>query len=169
MELWTAVKEENGHWAFTWAGAGTFYVWLDGVLLGEAEDGVYDFAQDGYYTTPPPLEITDDPDDAENELYPPTALLQWREVDGATAYYVEAYVSGVWAGRKTIMNAGAGYYAYRTPVIDDQEEASYRVSALDERGNTGTPVVFTFALVHNPAPPEVTGAFAAGDLVIEAV
>ena len=144
IESWAAVKEENGHWAFTWTGAGTFYVWLNGVLLGEAEDGVYDFAQDGYYAAPPPLEITDDPDTAQSQLYPPFATLQWREIDGATAYYVEEYVDSIWVGRRTLM------------------------AALDARGNPGTPVAFTFALVCNPAPPEVVDAFAAGDLVIGA-
>jgi hypothetical protein len=154
---WTAVKTENGYWTFTWSGgAGPFYIWLEGELLAEITGREYEFARDGYDATPPPLEIACELD-AENELYPPYATIQWREVDGASYYVVEKYTTR-WIAVHSAQDNNMGYHTYKTRVIDDQTETKYRVIALDVRGNAGTAVSYTFQIVRNPAPPEVAYA-----------
>jgi len=171
VEDWTATKNERGVWQFTWSGAPAdiFNVWLDGVLIATVTGTEYDFDKEGYDATPPPLEIVDDEDDAESELYPPFAIIQWRTVDGAAAYLVERLVSASWVVQKTITEDGSGWYAFTTVVLGDQTSEQYRVSALDSRTNAGTAVAYTFALVRNPAPPSVSYAIdGAKDLEVSA-
>lgn len=170
MEAWTATRTNFGHWLFSWSGTPTDYfdIWLDGELLETVQGLEYDFDRDGYNDTPPPLEVYDQTDaaDAENDQYPPFVVLQWREVSGANAYLVEQSLSGSWSTRRTLMDNSTGWYWYRSPVLDDLDETIYRVSALDERGNAGTAVSYTFEIVRNPAPSaviyEIDGS---GDLV----
>lgn len=170
MEVWAATKQENGHWLFAWtAGASDpFDIYLDGVLLDSVEGGSFEAEVEGYDTAPPPLEIVEEDADAESILYPPYALLQWRGLTGADAYVVEKYVSGDWQAMKTVMEVAAGYYTYRTRLIDDCEETSFRVTALDLRGNEGTPITFTFNVVRNPAPPDIEFTMTGGDIVVSA-
>ena len=169
MEDWTAVKDENGFWVFTWTGAPAdiFMIWLDGVLIDTVTGTEYDCEVDGYEDNPPPLEIVDDEDDAENDLYPPIAKLQWRGVAGATAYLIERYVGTSWITYKTIYETSAGWYLYTTAALTDQASEQWRISALDERGNAGTTVPFAFSLVCNPVCEDVDYTInASNDLVV---
>jgi len=169
VEVWTAEKTELGHWLFSWSGAPTDYftVWLDGKQIDTVLGTEYDFALDGYTAAPPALEIVDDEDTPESNTYPPFAILQWRYIAGATAYLVEVYAGSAWTTQKTIRETGAGYYWFKTAVLADQTEAQYRISALDLRGNAGTPIAFTFDLVRNPAAPDVEYTIdGANDLVV---
>ena len=171
-EAWTATIQQNGHWLFTWDAASdeSFDVWLDGELLDTVEGGEYDCDEPEYWDSPPPLEIIPDESTefADNDLYPPYAILQWREVAGADAYQVQLLSGSSWLNRKTVSDIGIGFYFYRTPVLEDQVETSYRVMAVDVNGNAGTPVAFTFNIVRNPSPPDVTYEIdSAGDLVVD--
>lgn len=170
MEVWAATKQENGHWLFEWdANSGDpFDIYLDGVMLGSVVGGEYEVEEDGYDTSPPPLEIVADESGvyAGSLLYPPYVILQWRGVSGADAYLVEHHRSGDWMAAKTIMDLDAGYYTYQTDVLTDSESSSFRVSALDVLGNAGTPVTFSFYVVRNPAPPEVDLSMDSGDIVV---
>lgn len=171
MEVWTATKQENGHWLFEWtADSGDpFDIYLNGELLDSVTGGEYEAEEDGYDTAPPPLEIVEDASgaDAESLLYPPYAILQWRGVTGAEAYLVEKLVDGDWVSFKTIMEQEEGYYTYQTGVLTDSESTSFRVSALDLQGNAGTPVAFSFYVVRNPAPPSVSLEMESGGLVVD--
>jgi len=172
VEAWTATKQENGHWLFAWdADSGeSFEIWWNGTLLNTVVGGEFDCELNGYAETPPPLEVVADESgvDAESELYPPFVILQWRGVSGATAYLVEQYVSGAWIARKTVMERERGYYTYQTAVLEDDTETTFRVSALDARGTAGTPVNFSFKVVRNPAPPDVSFSMESGaSLVVE--
>jgi len=160
MEDWTATRNELGVWQFSWTGdpADVFNIWLDGVLIDTVTGPEYDFDRPGYRSTPPPLEVVDDEDDAESELYPPFAIIQWRAVAGATAYIVEKYVSSAWVVKKTVQESAKGWYSFTTFALGDQVSQQYRVSAADSRGNAGTAVSYTFAIVRNPAPPDVSYA-----------
>jgi len=157
MEAWTAARTEYGHWLFSWSGAPTdiFTVWLEGEQIDTVTGTEYDFAMDGYYDAPPPLEIVDDEDDAESDLYPPYAILQWRTVDGADSYLVEEYVDSAWEYRRSVRESGAGWYMYKTDMLDDLTSVQYRVSALNLRGSAGTAVSYTFTIARNPDTPEV--------------
>jgi len=173
VEAWTATKQEKGEWLFEWGGgsAESFEIWLDGVLLDTVEGGEYTCTEDGYDATAPNLEIMEDLSgaEAENELYPPFAILQWREVAGADGYDVEEQVGGSWIIRRNITDADAGYYTYQTSALDDSTVVPFRVTALDVNGNGGTPVTFSIKLARNPAPPDVAISIdGSNDLLIEA-
>ncbi len=171
MEDWTAVRIDNGVWRFTWDGdsAGTYYVWLHGKLLATVIGNEYDSSEPNYEDTPPPLEIVDDESAtvADNDLYSPYAILQWREVVGAKFYLVEQFVSGAWAFKTSIQDLDRGYYWYRTSLLTDQTAYQFRVSALNQQGDGGTPIPFTFVPTRNPAPPDVLyNIDSTGDLVV---
>jgi len=171
LEVWTATKQESGRWLFEWdANSGdAFDIYLDGELVDTVVGESYEAELDGYDTSPPPLEIVADESGvyAESLLYPPYIILQWRGVDGAKAYAVEEYVSGSWIFRKTIMDSDAGYYTYQTEVLEDAVSTSFRVSALDDQGNAGTPVTFSFYVVRNPPPPDVDFSVESGGITVD--
>lgn len=171
VEDWTAIRSDRGIWSFAWDGdsAGTFYIWLNGKLLDTVEGLSYDCSEPYHDDEPPPLEIVDDGSGtiADNDLYSPYAILQWRKVTGASSYLVEQYISGAWTFKKTIQDVDSGYYWYKTALLTDQESNQFRVSALDITGNSGTAVNFTFLITRNPAPPDVEYTInSAGDLVV---
>lgn len=172
---WTAVKQETGTWLFSWDGEidEDFAVWLDGELLETVtgDEYEYTFTEEGYDDVPPPLEIVSaDPSypvDAENDLYPPYAIIQWREVSGADAYQVEEYVGTSWINRGISRDASLGYYKYETDPLTDDTATDFRVKAVDVNNNAGVAVEFTAQVVRNPAPPDVSLEIdSAGDLVI---
>lgn len=158
MEAWTAAKQDDSSWLFTWdyVSGESFEVWLDGNLLTTVSDGEYTCSEDGYDDAPPPLEIVDATLDAESELYPPYVILQWREVTGAYGYQVDEYSGGSWLKLRVFTTASAGYYWYKSDPLDDDETHIFRVRALDLNGNAGTAVQFTYQMARNPAPPDVT-------------
>lgn len=166
---WTAVKTEYGTWVFTWeGGAGPYEIWLEGRLLDTVTALEYEYEYEGYDDAPPPLEIVCETD-PENELYPPHAILQWREVDGASFYIVEKYVTDKWVAKHTAKHTDVGYHTYKTPALEDQTQTKYRVTALNAKGHTGTPVSFTFQIIRNPAPPDVEYEIdESNDLVVSA-
>jgi hypothetical protein len=158
VEAWTATKQDDSSWLFTWdyVSGESFEIWLDGVLLDTVSDGEYTASEDGYDDAPPPLEIIDATLAPDSETYPPYVILQWREVSGASGYQVDEYVGGSWVNRRVFVDASAGYYWYKSDPLDDDDTHIFRVSALDLNGNAGTAVQFTYLMARNPAPPEVT-------------
>ena len=174
---WTATKQANGHWLFTWdmdsfADSDVAYdIWLNGDLEDTViGDNEWDCALDGYDEVPPPVEIIEDESGvyAENELYPPYAILQWRGTTAASGYRVERLVSGSWIIRDTVVERAKGWYYHKTQALNDDTAESWRVTALDERGNAGTPVPFSFTLARNPEVPDVTLTLdSVGDIQVE--
>jgi len=173
VEAWTATKQAKGTWLFEWdATSGeSFFIWLDGELLDTVDDGEYECTETDYDDAPPPLEIMLDESGAvaENDAYPPYAILQWRGVTGASGYVVEKMISGSWITQREITEASVGYYFHKTQPLEDNTSYSFQVSALDVNGNAGTPISFTVRLARNPAPPGVTLTIdGSNDLVVGA-
>ena len=170
MEAWTATKEADSVWLFTWGGVSgeIFEVWLDGELLDTVDGDGYQSTVEGYDDIPPHLEIfeTESGQYAENELYVPYAIIQWREADGAEAYIVEEWDGSNWISRSEVIDASVGYYKYQTDPLSDSTSHLFRVKAVDINDNAGTPVNFTFTPVRNPAPPEVSIDLESNDLVV---
>lgn len=170
MEAWEAVKQATGTWLFTWDGgsADSYDIWLDGELLDTVVGGEYECPEADYNDAPPPLEIVADESDAdaENDLYPPYVILQWREVTGADAYRVEQYIDSNWVIVDTIQDRSVGYYFYQSEPLTDGTAYDFRVSAVDVNNNAGTPVTFDTTIMCNPTPPEVSFDIdSSGDLV----
>lgn len=169
MVFWTATKQGNARWLFTWTSDSdeSWDIWLDGVLIVTVEGGEYETQLPGYETEPPHFEIVATGTDAENDLYPPFAILQWREVGEEAGYLIEKKVNGTWTSVGNLTNTSKGYYTFRTTPLEDDTDIDFRVSALNFRGEAGTPIEFTVHVVRNPAPPSVTYAIdSAGDLVV---
>ncbi len=169
MEAWTAVKQSDSTWVFTWdADSGVSYdIWLYGILLDTVDEGEYTCTEPDYEDTSAPLEIVVEDASAENDDYPPYAALQWAEVEDASAYVVSEYVVDEWIARSTVMQADVGYYGYVTLRLEDEDEVIFKVEALDTNGNEGTAITYTFSVVCNPIPPETDISIAAGLLTAE--
>lgn len=153
----TVVRMSNGGWRFTWpVGTSPYSIWLDGVLLDTVDDEEYESVLPGYDDAPPALEILDDGDTAENALYPPYLQLQWRGLANAAGYVIQQDENGTWVDVQTVQETGKGYYLWKSPPQDDESSLSFRVLAVDLRGNEGSPISFSMEMCRNPAPPDVS-------------
>jgi len=169
MEYWTAAKQEDGRWLFTWTSASdeSWDVWLNGRKLDTVEGGEYTYNQSGYVGHPPPLEIVAEGADAENSLYPPFVYLQWREEADEAGYLIEKYTEGEWVTTGTLPNSKKGYHAFRTQPLEDDTDIPFRIFALNFRGEQGDAIEFTAHVVRNPARPSVDYEInSVGDLVV---
>ncbi len=172
-------RRADGGWHFTWDAEGSadlpYAIWLDGVLLKQTSDNLYDFTQGGYEEVPPDIEIVNGASGtvAENYLYPPYVLLQWRGLLLAAGYVVERHTgssSDPWVTVGNILERGSGYYSWRSPALEDMEQVAYRVSALDFGGGVGAPITFHITVCRNPIHPDVDlDVSSAGDIVVSGV
>lgn len=172
MEQWTASQTIPGVWVFTWtpAPAAVYEVWRNGLLLATTEEGVGTYTTDdgGPTEAPPVIEVHNTADGkADNEEYPPYALLQWRGIPECSAYKVEYFSGGGWRTVAQIREEGSGWYMYRSVALSDQETASFRVTALDIRGIGGTALPFKFTPVCNPGRPSASLLASGGTLTVE--
>lgn len=152
----TVTRREDGGWNFTWdVGTAPYAIWLDGKLLDTVDDEEYDVTLPGYEDVPPSLEILNDGEEAESELYPPYVIVQWRGIPTAVAYVVEENVEGDWVTRATVQEARRGYYTWRSPAKPDGSALQFRVLPADLYGNTGTAIAFSMDLCRNPETPEI--------------
>lgn len=166
---WAAVKRDDGGWNFSWsAGTAPYSIYLNGLLLATASSESYEFTLDGYKEAPPPLEIINTGDDAESLLYPCRAHIQWRGVSGAYAYIIQQYLNSSWRAIRTISESSAGYYGFTTKPLADIDTHLFRVVAVDELGNGGTPVQFSFFMARNPEPPTVDINYSSGNIEVSA-
>jgi hypothetical protein len=169
---WTATSQGGGIWLFEWTAVvdREYEIWLNGTLLGTVTPttttGQYTSTIEGYVSSPPPLEIHDTTSSskAENEEFPPFAVIQWRGLTTAAAYTVER-LNGTWAIIKTVTETGVGFYAYNTQLLTDYTETQYRVTALNTKGTSGQALTFDVTVVRNPAPPAAALVVSGGDLI----
>lgn len=145
-------------WRFEWAPTtGPYQIYLLGELIEK------DYADTSYlidlldYTAyPPPLEIIDANGSSalvNSYLYPPFSQLQWYGVAGAVNYYVYEYVDTAYVRRQIVNENGQGYHVYRTAALADGSQM-WKVTPVDEYGNEGTEIEFTFTTVSPPLPPD---------------
>lgn len=163
MEYFTAIeKQSDGSWKYTWdASSGVSYeVWFNGILQDVVEDGEYiciitDYEGVSYDDVPPPLEVIPTTDEPESETYPPFIIMQWKGIEGAAHYQIEEFDGSDSTIRATQAEVGLWYYKFQTHSLEDDEEADWDVTVLDETGTGGTPLDFTKLVVRNPEPPDV--------------
>jgi len=179
---WTATSQGGGIWLFEWTAVALrpYEIWHNGILIDTVTpadtDGEYTSTLAGFVSSPPPFEIHDTTaNKAENEEYPPFAILQWRGLAGAGGYTVEQFLTiqaslerFPWTIVKTITESAAGWYSYNTVLLTDQVENEYRVKALNNKGAGGQAIEFDITVVRNPAPPDVALVVSGGDLIMEA-
>ncbi len=165
----TVTRQEDGSWLFSWtAGAAPFRIFLDGKLIDTVTTLYYEYPPSDYQDTPPPLEIAGAADEAETELYPAWATLQWRAAENADVYVAQQYIGSSWVDVNTQPEDRRGTYIYETPSLTDATAAQWRVVARDASGREGTPLAFTFKVNRNPPPPDVTYSASGGTLTTAA-
>lgn len=131
----------------------TYRVYVDGALAytTTATEGVFS-AAGGVY---PVIEIRDDAL-APASAHPPRVTLQWARVAEAAEYRIYEYVGGAWALRAVVPETGLGYYRWRSRILEDETEHSFRVTPIDATGNAATPTEWTMLMVRTPDVPDVT-------------
>ena len=165
----TVTRRGDGGWSFTWpVGRAPYGVWLDGVLLDTVTTESYECLLPYYDDEAPALEIVNADATAQGSSYPPFVQLQWRGLQTAYAYLVEQYVSAAWVTRGEVLETKRGYYSFASQAQTDAAAMQWRVSALDQKGNAGTPLTFSYTIVRNPDPPSIALAITAGSLVVSA-
>lgn len=157
-------------WRYAWSGTAPFYVIHKGrhVFVPSTTRTFHLFEHDDN-EEPPVVEVYDSTQ-AETAAYqminPPYMLLQWYHATDAKYYIAqqEQTVGSVtqWVTQKpTMFDTGVGYYQFSTPILDDEEEHTWRVVALDDLGHENA-VEFTMTMVRNPDPPRITLSYSAG-------
>ncbi len=165
----TITRQSDASWLFEWtAGATPWRIFLDGKLIDTVTTQSYTYPPSEYEDTPPPLEIADAGIDAETELYPAWATLQWRSAATAYEYIAQEYIGSAWVDVNTQPENGSGTYIYETPSLTDATASQWRILALDSDGREGTPLAFTFVVNRNPPEPDVTYTCAGGTLTTAA-
>lgn len=165
----TPTRQEDGSWAFTWpAGTSPYSVWLDGIRVASGlTTESYQHSDPDYIDTPPPLEVLEDGDTAENYLYPPIVRLQWRGDQNAAGYIVEQYISDEWVRVAQVIEDRKGYYLWTSEALTDDAVHQFRVYAVSLQGGETTPISFGIEIARNPAPPSVSYSVdTAGDIVV---
>lgn len=183
-------KTGSATYQYEWSGTGPYEIWLNGALIVDSTGQEQTTATEIEYFSsdseePEPLEVIDTDSetskDAQNVQNAPVAILQWRGEPGMEGYRVQEDVSGTWTTRAYIPhrfpddNDGGGYYKYTTPALTHLTEYDFRVLAIDSyptgttrNTHTSAPLVFTFTLRRNPAPPSISASYANPNLTISA-
>jgi len=162
----TIEKSGTYDWKFAWTNVGNVDVWLHGQLLYENTDiAELTLTGDDQYE-PPPLEVVDTGDDAQNYLYPCRATIQWRGDINAEHYRVEQDPGSGFVLRRFVTEDGSGYYQITTHVMEDVTDAKWRVIPVDSQGNYGGAIDVTVFVVCNPDPPSIEGTYVKPNLVI---
>jgi len=140
-------------WRLGWdSGAGTVYVWQDGVLVGTTSARHWDVTVPGGWY--PVFVVTDDATELP-QGYPGQVVVQWYRVVGAGHYLVHELVSGSWVRRARVRERGQGYYRWTSGWLEDGASHRFRVTAYGEDGNAGTAAGLAVLMVRHPDPPDV--------------
>ena len=137
-----------------------FRVFREGVMFAEfdSSDGegeIYITAAPGEY---PFVEVLDHADAVSSIAFPGRLTLYWVGVTGAEYYTIEEYVSSVWTARDTVYDNSQGAFSWLTRWLEDVTSHQFRITAVDEAGNDGTPLSFTCVMVRHPDTPSVSMA-----------
>jgi len=145
-------------------GLSPYSIWYKGILWDRVDATEYIIEETGAANEPPAIEVLDSSPGAtaEQELYPPLLILQWRGVDGVDRYQIQEKVFGTWTTRHTVLETGLGYYQYKTPALADVTLAKWRVRAIDEWDNPSAALNFDAFIVSNPEPPAITMTYDSG-------
>ena len=139
--------------------AATFYLYRDGLLVGQTELGWWDVVvPTGEY---PVLVVYDDADAASGPAHPGLVRLQWYRVSGVGHYRVDEQVSGVWTGRARLYQDGRGYYHWTSRWLEDVTSHAFRVVAVGVDGNEATAAELAVLMVRWPDPPDVSLSYSA--------
>lgn len=157
-------------WRYQWTGTAPYYVIRNGRLVFVPTTTKTEHIFDHDDNEEPPVVEVYDSTEAETAsaqmVNPPYMLMQWYHAQDAK-YYIAQQRQTVganyqWVTRKpTMFDTGVGYYQFATPVLDDEEDHTWRIIALDDLGHE-SPVEFTISVVRNPDTPSISLSYNAG-------
>jgi hypothetical protein len=157
-------------WTFAWAdtGADSYRVVLYGVELAVVTDTTYTWDREGFTNFPPPVEVVEEGDVAESEVYQPYLLIQWYKEPFAASYSVQEFQTSQWNQINTAVDTGEWVYSYQTRTLEDGTQEKLRVLALDELDNVSAARGFTKDVLANPKPPDgdISITYSASNIVI---
>jgi hypothetical protein len=146
----------DGSWSFSWTGAGTYNVVLNGTIIDTITGTSYNFTGPGNYASndPPPLEVVPNTQSALSQLYQPYLIIQWYPVRGCQFYQIQSFDGTNWNNLATISEkANTVMYSYKSMLIPDGAVAEYRVMAVDQIGQQSAPIIFEETIVCPPSFP----------------
>ena len=152
----TSVIYADGSWTYTWAPAlGLVRVVLCGELLTTTTDNAYTYTSELFIsdTDAPPIEVVLDGEQAVSERNLCFLVLQWYRV-GCVLYEIECKVGTTWRPFGSVQDDPLiGVQTFVTPVLPDQADAEWRVTAVDENKREGEPLEYEWLVVRPPDPP----------------
>lgn len=151
-------------WDITWTSDQTisssnpYRVYIDGVKVSVQTANTFSLVvQPG--VPAPILEVLDRVEAVPQPAFPGYLVLGWNTDPDAVAYKV-AYLSAFsgWLEYATIeVDLNKDFQSYSTPLLDDETDASWRITPIDAAGNEGaSAAVFSALIVRHPDVPNVS-------------
>lgn len=171
MIAFDEVTLENGVWYFRWSYVGAVRVVLWGVLLEETSEQEFAYTAGRLHssvTIAPPIEVIEAGEQAPSERNLPYMILQWYRIE-CHHYIIEYKPAATWLPFSTLPDISSVFIkTLITPLLPDQAEARWRVTALDENRRESTPVQFYAKIVRPPdVPSGIELACVAGTLTVD--
>lgn len=154
-------------WRIAWTASGTdtYYVWVNGALVGTTLEGSWT-VQVGVGQVAA-ISVFDDAADFPAEWYPATATLRWQGRPGDVVYRVEYWTGSAWSAITQVLADARRIYHYETDTLADATAYTYRVVPVDAAGRDGTAREFTGVMCRYPDAVAVTVEWDSGELIID--
>lgn len=138
----------------------TYRIFRDGVLVTTTQADEHNFSIEP--DERPLIEILDDSTTEPSEAFTSRFTLSWRSVVGAASYRIEELIGPGFVTRQIIPDDGRKWNNWVSRVLEDDQVHEFRVTAIGENQNNGTPVTFQIKMVRHPDPPEVAYSYDQG-------
>lgn len=142
----------------------TFYVWVDGALVGSTTGGFMD-VQVGVGRVAQ-VDVFDDSGDVPAAFFPSTVTLRWEGTADSALYRVEQWVDSAWRILTQIPDVGSGLRRWSSPPLADGVVHTFRVVPVDGAGRDGVAREFSGVMCRWPDAPDGTVTVEAGEFVI---
>ena len=151
-------------WRFLWSSDQddpTFRIYIDGRFVRATKSGHGDFPLNFLAGQSGLVEVLDD-DSTPTTAIAAQVLLAWANVSETATYRVERLVDEAWVVIKEVA-ADQDRLHYETPVLAGQSSVhEFRVTAIGENENEGTPVEVDILMTRHPDPPIVGYTYSDG-------
>ena len=157
--------EGTGLWRITWTSdAQPVRIYRDGRLVDTTRANTRLFQiPAGEYAT---IELLDADDTASAVGASRRIIMQWDREEGADHYRVEQYVDAAWVLRRTFQQTDQAQYTWRSHVLEDSTEHTFRVVPIGENQNEGDVALAVVTMVREPDSPNIAHGYDSGTGVV---
>lgn len=165
-DTWRGPNTRYFAWESDLGGTPTFYLYLDGLLLGST-------TRTWKQLTVAPgeqvqFEVLDSPSAVPEAAYPGRGLLTWLPSTGAKKYRIDEHVASAWTQRALVTPIiGQTWFSWQSRFLEDGQAHQFRVVPLGDNSLEGTARNFTIDMVRRPDPPSFTAAWSAGTITVD--